>query len=320
MSTSNTEKPTAQIATMAGREGAQFYKSYRTLKGLVRQGVEHDDVLGFGDSLGLDRDALTERDPDSEGVPSTDDEGEAIGPPDPEEYADLAAAGRLRRFMEWFRSAQTALVARPVGVAALRAGEHYTAKWIDSAAARGYRSAGYALRRSGVPVTVSVEIAGIDPESIYAAESRRRYAALRSTQFGQLSGLSDDVASDVYATIRGEYGAGGRTPARVARSINQRVDAVGITRARTIAQTELSRVYNAAAAERYRQNGVRYVDVSNPSPCPKICAPAIAANPYRVERVSGLMPLHPNCLCFIIPRRAPTRTGAFRSVLPRLTA
>jgi len=249
----------AKVATLAGREGAEFFRRYRQLKGEARDRIE-DGALE-------------------------------------------TPQGRAA-FLQWFRERQAELLA--VGAGATAAGavaSHFTVGYLTQAFASGWRQGALSLSASGRSVDVPGSLdAASEQLSASTPGATARRDELLDSQRVQLADLSRDVEQEVSRVVAASVREG-RSAREAATAINGRVDKVGVTRARTIARTELSRAHSAAAAERYRTRGVRRVNVVNPSPCPEICAPIIADNPYSIAEARNLIPerTHPNCLCFIAP-------------------
>lgn len=259
----------AKIATLAGRYGGELSARYRTLKGLVRQTVESADALR------LNQDALAS--PRGDFGFDDDDRKEAA-------------------FMRWFRQAQRDEVLEPVGDAALRNGRHYTAKYVRSTYRGGLRHAGRELRAAGV------DVPGDAIEATFRAPTHTdQLRTLYRRQFTALEGITSAVDTEVSRTLT-EGLLAGENPRTVARDLNGRADSIGVTRGRVLARTELSRSYNAAAAGRYQEYGVKMVEILVSDPCPT-CEALRAGGPYPVEKAAGLIPgrTHPSCVCSISP-------------------
>jgi len=71
-------------------------------------------------------------------------------------------------------------------------------------------------------------------------------------------------------------------------------------RAKMIARTEVNSVKNNARLQAYKDNGVRWVDINTKGDI-RVCQDCInieSNNPYTIEEVDGILPVHPNCRCF----------------------
>ena len=70
-------------------------------------------------------------------------------------------------------------------------------------------------------------------------------------------------------------------------------------RAKMIARTEINSVKNKARLQAFMDNNVKWVDIitmGDMRVC-KDCLNLEANNPYPIDTVSGLLPVHPNCRC-----------------------
>lgn len=259
----------AKIATLAQRYGGALSSRWRTVKGLVRATVvEHD-------ALRLQQDALADPRRDFR----FDDD-----------------ARKEAAFMRWFRTAQRDEVLDPVGDARLRKGQHYTAKYVRSTYRGGLRHAGRELRQAGIDVS-QAEVEQAFNAPIHTGELRTLYRR----QFTALEGITSAADTEVSRALT-EGLLAGENPRTIARTLNEQVDNIGITRGRVLARTELSRSFNAAAAKRYQQYGVGMVRILVADPCPT-CQALKAGGPYPVDEAAGLIPgrTHPNCVCSLAP-------------------
>ncbi len=146
--------------------------------------------------------------------------------------------------------------------------------------------------------------------------SVNRLKLLADRALEDLKGITETMSTQ----IRRELVDGmiqGLSPRQVARNINNRVDKIGRTRARTLARTETIRAHAEGALDGMEQLGVEEVGVAVewetstgtskpqltekgfPSPCP-LCAPLDGAV-FTIKEARGLIPRHPNCKCSPIP-------------------
>lgn len=100
----------------------------------------------------------------------------------------------------------------------------------------------------------------------------------------------------------------GLSPKQVARNINDRVEKIGKTRARAIAQTETMRAHSEGQLDSMERQGVDEIGImvewstsglgttalGNPSPC-KVCAP-LEGIVLKVSEARGMLPRHVNCI------------------------
>lgn len=105
----------------------------------------------------------------------------------------------------------------------------------------------------------------------------------------------------------------GWNPNKVAREINDRIEKVGIHRARLIARTETQHALAEGTLNRFQQHGTdrvvilaEFATAGDDRVC-SICA-SLEGEVYTVEEARGVIPAHPQCRCVFAPiRRARAR-------------
>ena len=92
----------------------------------------------------------------------------------------------------------------------------------------------------------------------------------------------------------------------MAERIATRVEGIGIARARTLARTEVIGSHAAATLNSFKEAGLEGVKVlaefataGDAQVCEQ-CA-ALEGQIYSMEKAEGLIPVHPNCRCTLIP-------------------
>lgn len=97
----------------------------------------------------------------------------------------------------------------------------------------------------------------------------------------------------------------GRGAKEIARAIVDRVDAIGKTRATTLARTEIVRAHNQGNLEQLKQAGVEGIMIqaewstAGDNRVCSICGP-LEGNVYNIDKVPSI-PHHPNCRCVALP-------------------
>ena len=91
------------------------------------------------------------------------------------------------------------------------------------------------------------------------------------------------------------------------------VDAIGVTRARTLARSEMTAAYAEAQLNTYEELGIEGVEVEaefatagDDVVCPE--CEELEGKIYSIEESRGVIPVHPNCRCAWIPVVAEART------------
>lgn len=214
-------------------------------------------------------------------------------------------------FDRWLDATLTDEVLDSMSEARIERGEHWTGSYIAAAYERGVKDAGTNLRRLGIVAADELT----DAEQIDFAQMPVHSDAIRSMwrrQFSELDGITDAVAQEV----RRELADGvidGVGSDELARRLNERVDAVGMTRARTLARTETVRAHNEAALSRYERHGVDEVTTvvelltaQDARVCEECQSLSESGGPnndgtWPIDEAHGILPVHPNCRCTFIP-------------------
>jgi SPP1 gp7 family putative phage head morphogenesis protein len=245
-------------------------KRFRKLKGAVNRLLLEDDAFGLKTNLRQFN------------FPRSDD--------------------KVSAFMGWLREQQRANGLEIVVGQATHAGNAAWANlYIRTAYRRGLATAATNLRGQGVEVA---------PEWVTDAFTRPFHAdraGLAFTRtFNELQGITSEMDRQI-SRIVAEGLASGTGPQQLARQINGRVDAIGITRARMLARTETIRAHAEASLNAYAEAGVLGVGVQaewrtaqDASVCEE-CDAAAQAGPYTIEEARTMIPLHPNCRCAWTP-------------------
>lgn len=263
----------ARTKTVAGKYGGEAYRRWRAIKGLLRTTVADNDALGLSDAS-------------SNSIVGV----ETLAEPR-ETFRFASDSEKQQAFENWLSEAINDEFLEPVGDQQVRRGDHWSAKYVRSSFRGGLRDGGTRLRE-----------AGIDPE--YGRDelddlfnlpvNTDSLAQLYQRSYRELEDVSREVGNKIGRELADGFSQG-LNPRDIAENMNEVVEDIGVNRARTIARTETAHTYNDSALNRYERNDVGKVRVVNPSPCPEICAPLIADNPYPVGEARGLVPAHPNC-------------------------
>ena len=131
-----------------------------------------------------------------------------------------------------------------------------------------------------------------------------RIGLLYTRTFSELKGITQAMDQQI-SRVLAQGIAEGRNPREIARILNNRVDKIGITRARALARTEIIRAHHQATIAEYKQFGVEGVKVkaewltAGYGVCPE-CSD-LEGRVFTLDKIEGMIPLHPNCRCVAIP-------------------
>lgn len=218
---------------------------------------------------------------------------------------------KVERFMAWLQEMEKKGVLETSQRPGVFTGEEpWTNTYIQAAYQRGIARAGEELRAKGYDVPEAHGfIPGITTDPIVLAFNQpfhaERVALLYTRTFSELKGITAAMDQQI-SRVLAEGMAEGRNPRDIARRMVDRVDKIGISRARTLARTEIIRAHHQATINTYEQWGVSGVTVlaewltAGYGVCP-ICVGLGRRNPYTLAEIRNMIPAHPNCRCVAIP-------------------
>lgn len=262
--------------TLRNKYSAEMYKRFRELKGAIRhQLVELD---GFG--------LKTNR-----GRFEFERSGEKVG-----------------AFMDWLREEQASgILGVSQGTPISRAAENsWQNVYIQGAYKSGVVQAASMLRKGGATVE-DRWINGAFMRPIHAD----RVGVAYTRAFTDLRGITEEMDKQISRELARGLSEGEAPPA-IASRINNRVDKVGLSRARVLAQTETINAHAEASLNSYEEAGVEGVEVlaefataGDAKVCPECAAleARVAADGgWSLERARGVIPVHPRCRCAWLPQ------------------
>jgi SPP1 gp7 family putative phage head morphogenesis protein len=218
-------------------------------------------------------------------------------------YAFARDPQKVQLFMQWLRQQQDQgiLQIQPGASVEAAAQSAWTNTYVETSYRKGVRDAGKKLSAGGATVAESWT-EGFFNRPIHAD----RLGMLYTRTYSDLKGITDVMDTQI-SRILTEGMADGIGPMQIARKINDRVDAVGITRARTLARTEIIKAHADATLNSYREAGIEGVEVESEfttsgdeAVCPD--CEALEGKTYSLNEARGIIPVHPNCRCAWNPK------------------
>lgn len=260
--------------TLRSNFESEVFTRFRSLKGTYRTAIQAKDVLHLGAQRTLNE------------------------APDPSSYKFLTNEEKQSRFESWLQRQVDNGILVVENRDTVRRGEHYTGPYIRRAYASGVRQAGQNLRQEGYDVEQQT-LDEIFNQPVHASKVEELY--LRA--FDNLESITTDMGDEISQELA-EALTEGKNPRKAARSINDRVDKVGITRARMLARTEVIHSHAEGTLDRFESEGFEEVrpDVefhSAGDACP-ICS-NLSGSTYTIEQARGKIPQHVNCRCTWLP-------------------
>jgi len=266
---------------------AEMNKRFRALKGLIRRSIVDNDCFGLR--------------------PQTIPLAEAR----PGQFKFERSADKVEAFMDWLKEQEEAGILEIIERERLGGAveEPWTNIYIDSAYQAGIRRARSELRAQGVDIPefgpVGDPITAAFNQPIHAD----RVGLIYTRVYSELKGISAAMDQQI-SRVLAQGLAEGRNPLVIAQMINDRVDKIGLTRAKTLARTEVIRAHHIANITEYRNAGIEKVRVraewltAGDGRVCEVCADyerRTRRNPMTLDEVEGLIPAHPNCRCVAIP-------------------
>jgi SPP1 gp7 family putative phage head morphogenesis protein len=272
---------------------AEAVRRFQRLKSLIREALIELDVLGLrgrsakeGINAAMFRAAFAR---DQVGL----SEGAFAFERDPQ---------KVRSFMAWLRAAERKEVLgiqEGVGLESAAEGA-WTRTYVETAYQRGVAQAGNELQGAG---------AAVEQGFIRAAFNRPVHAdragIIFTRTFSDLNGITAEMDKQI-SRVLSQGILEGRNPREIARQLNERVDRIGITRARVLARTEVINAHAEGTLNLYEEAGVEGVELEaewTTAGDDRVC-PDCEEREGRVMSLSearGLIPLHPQCRCAWLP-------------------
>jgi SPP1 gp7 family putative phage head morphogenesis protein len=177
--------------------------------------------------------------------------------------------------------------------------QRWTDVYVRSAYQKGIARGRAELRKANYPVASFTETPGGLSTVFNQPFHADRVGALYTRTFNELKGITAAMDQQI-SRVLAQGLVEGMNPRPLAKLLADRVNKIGITRARVLARTEVVRAHHAASVAEYRQAGVEGVSVqvewltAGYNVCP-ICE-ALEGNIYSLDEIEGMIPRHPNCL------------------------
>lgn len=214
---------------------------------------------------------------------------------------------KLTAFMAWLQQQERENIfeivpSERIGAAAAGSWMNF---YIDSAYKQGIRRARQEMRKEGVDLPIlgnqfQDEISVAFNAPVHAD----RVALLYARDFSELQGITAAMDQQI-SRVLSEGLINGWGTERIAQSLNDRVEKIGLTRARMLARTEVIRAHHLATIQEYRNaeiQGVRvqaeFTTAGDGRVC-QICKDLARTTKgtiriYTLDEIESLIPAHPN--------------------------
>lgn len=219
-------------------------------------------------------------------------------------FAFVSTPEQVQLFRAWLQ--------RQIDIGILARSQTTGKDWIDEYIEEGYRRGqGAAFDKVRKPALAGSEAFYQGTKSEFLRSSfgkpvaRRKLELLMGRTMSDLQGVTEAMATQIQRELTDGL-VTGLSPLDIARNISNRVDKIGITRARTIARTEIIRAHAEGNLDAMEELGVEQVSVAvewstaeDGKVCPK-CKP-LEGVVLQIKDAHGMFPRHPNCRCSPIP-------------------
>lgn len=226
----------------------------------------------------------------------------ATGMPAPRAFDFSRSGAKVDGFMEWLKKAEDDTIFSVITGTPVRSASQnsWMNIYVESAYQKGLASAASNLRRGGVPVADAwLDAAFFRP--IHAD----RLGLIYTRTYSELTGITDTMDQQISRVLAQGIGEG-RGVEAIARDINNKVDSIGRHRARLLARTEVIAAHAEASLNAYKEAGLEGVNIKaewstagDDAVCPE--CEAMEGREFKIDEVSGMIPLHPNCRCSWLP-------------------
>ena len=246
-----------------------------------------------------------------------------VVPPGREMFAYPRTADKVKAFMEWLQKQIDAdlLDVREIPTMAPSIEEAWTNMFVFDSYRRGVLRARSEMKRQGYPVPSVEQSGGI--EAVMGAPFHMDAVGVLFTRvFSQLKGITSAMDNQI-SIVLAQGLLDGDSPTYLTRKLVATINGTGMGdlaitdslgrfipamhRAETLARTEIIRAHHMANMEEYKSwevEGVELIAEFSTAGDMRVCAECEAlekGNPYKLEDVQLMIPVHPNCRCVVIP-------------------
>ena len=272
-------EPSAQPVQLEGLQDEyrrEFARRFRKLRGVLRTSIVDNDALRIkGGSRVNDEDDIEPRD----------------------DFEFDRDYGKQVEFREQLKQWLATGVLEEASQEQIQDGQHYTAIYLDTAYAQGLDFASQLLIDNGQSAEMPDDVQSVMSRPIHIRELETVYAR----NYEGLEDITEDIDRSLSNILTNALRQGWGTR-QTADAINNEVEDIQHSRARTLARTEMLNTHNKASIQRYKEFEVEEVEILTHTPCPEICAPIEAQGPFPIDDIPQTgPPFHPNCVCVVVP-------------------
>lgn len=219
------------------------------------------------------------------------------------EFEFRTDAGKLVAFNEWLKQAiEASIFSVPPGTPADRP---WMAEYIESSYRRGQINAFIESRKQDLLQDGLGELEQFLRSSFGQPERMSKVLLLATRTLEELRGVTAQMAADMNR-ILSQGMIDGSSALQIASEMVERIDGTSLSRALTIARTELIHAHSEGQLDSYEQLGieelglkVEWSTAGDDRVCP-ICSER-SGEVLSIDEARGIIPIHPNCRCAWVP-------------------
>lgn len=221
------------------------------------------------------------------------------------QYSFPLSEDKIKGFMDWLKKLEEKELFKIVSYPGTRTG--ISSQWTDKYIAFAYTK-GIARARQEM-ISTGLEVPSLSEYSVQLSLKQPahldRIGIIYARVFEDLKGITSAMDAQI-SRVLADGMIQGLGPRDIAKSIAEKIDSIGISRATTLARTEVIRAHHLANINEYRQYGIELVGVKaewrtvGDNRVCELCAPR-DGKIYSLDKIEPLIPLHPNCRCMAVP-------------------
>lgn len=227
------------------------------------------------------------------------------------QFAFTRTDEKINAFMDWLKDLEKKSVLEVKTILGTRKGiaPQWTDKYIELAYKQGLTRARQEMIKAGMDVPAiadySIDLSFRQPFNLDAI------GAIYTRVFSELEGITAQMDLQI-SRILADGLLQGWGAIKIAKEMSDIVEGMGLSRATTIARTEIIRAHHLANMNEYEQYAVpgvkvqaEWSSIDDDRRCERCADKEIDKNGnmivYSLEEITPLIPLHPNCRCMAVP-------------------
>lgn len=220
-------------------------------------------------------------------------------------WAFLTTAAKLSEFQKWLQDQLDRGLLLSVD---MEGQSDWMGEYIQTAYKRGFSRVYADVNPESLSDSLAFYAGGKNRflnDAFRGPKAKKQMELLGSRAFETLKGVTADMSSKISVALLEGF-VFGKHPFDIAKAIADTVQGVPLTRATTLARTEIIRAYGEGQLDAFDRLGIEEVTVyaewatAGDGRVCSLCAP-LDGLVLTVDEARGLLPRHPNCRCCWLP-------------------